>query len=562
MKGSALALVPVEPARIGLVWRIRVVCYNMTIVFAVALMGLAWGANRADAAEVIRGPYLQHPRTDAMVVKWRTDDPVTSGVWFGTSPESLTESVTMGPAKTDHRIELTGLEPETQYYYAVGTATGQFPTQNPHQTFETAAPAGTVRPFRTWIFGDSGWVGLVQAQLQATYLEYSNGETPDVWLLLGDNSYPDGFDDEYQFAFFDPFANMLAATPVWSTRGNHDEEWPGENNDYYEHFEFPTNGEAGGVPSGTEAYYSFDYANAHFVCLDSEGSSREPNSPMLNWLAADLAATTQEWVIAYWHHAAYTKGSHDSDSEYRPIQMRENIMPVLEDYGVDLVLTGHSHSYERSLLFDGHYGASDTFEQGMVVSGGDGDPNGNGAYVKPMGRIPHSGSVSAVVGTGSIVYPGDFDHPVMVRGFMEYGALIVEIDGPRMDAVFLDETGQVRDQFALQKLEPASTPDEGEASTEPSPSRLMIRATPNPMIGEDLRIDLALPEPATVQVAVYDASGRELRVVHQGNLPAGRHDLLWDGKDSSGVDVGAGVYFLRLNTGGEEIPVKVVRRAP
>ena len=64
----------------------------------------------------------------------------------------------------------------------------------------------------------------------------------------------------------------------------------------------PTNGEAGGEPSGTEAYYSFDYANAHFIVLDSMDSARTSGSAMLTWLQADLAGTTQEWVITLFHH--------------------------------------------------------------------------------------------------------------------------------------------------------------------------------------------------------------------------------------------------------------------
>ncbi len=64
---------------------------------------------------------------------------------------------------------------------------------------------------------------------------------------------------------------------------------------------------------------------------------------MCNWLRADLAATAQEWIIAYWHHPPYTKGSHDSDAEGDLVEVRENIVPILEDFGVDLVLCGHSH---------------------------------------------------------------------------------------------------------------------------------------------------------------------------------------------------------------------------
>ena len=71
-------------------------------------------------------------------------------------------------------------------------------------------------------------------------------------------------------------------------------------------------------------------------------------SPMAIWLRSDLAVTTNRWLVAFWHHPPYTKGSHDSDAEAELIEMRQNIVPILEAGGVDLVLSGHSHSYERS----------------------------------------------------------------------------------------------------------------------------------------------------------------------------------------------------------------------
>ena len=121
-------------------------------------------------------------------------------------------------------------------------------------------------------------------------------------------------------------------------------------------------GEAGGAASGTEAYYSFDYGTAHFIILDSMDSDRSTLSPMLQWLQDDLnnIPSTTNWIIASWHHPPYTRGSHHSDkpadSEGRMIDMRENVLPILEAAGVDLVISGHSHVYERSYFIHGVYG--------------------------------------------------------------------------------------------------------------------------------------------------------------------------------------------------------------
>ena len=78
----------------------------------------------------------------------------------------------------------------------------------------------------------------------------------------------------------------------------------------------------GGVASGTELYYSFDYADIHFICLDSHTSGNYNaalGTGMFAWLESDLMATTQNWIIAYFHHPPYTKASHDSDSETKHI---------------------------------------------------------------------------------------------------------------------------------------------------------------------------------------------------------------------------------------------------
>jgi hypothetical protein len=177
---------------------------------------------------------------------------------------------------------------------------------------------------------------------------------------------------------------------------------------------------------------------------------------MLSWLRADLANTTADWVIAYWHHPPYSKGSHDSDdpadSGGRLKEMRENVLPILDSFGVDLVLGGHSHSYERSYLLDGHYGVSTTLTAQMKVDAGDGRTAGDGGYAKrDRGMTPHAGAVYVVAGSSGWIGGGTLDHPVMVSSLNELGSLIIDISGDRLDARFLDDLGRIRDAFTLQK---------------------------------------------------------------------------------------------------------------
>src|SRR5678815_3089710 len=111
--------------------------------------------------------------------------------------------------------------------------------------------------------------------------------------------------------------------------------------------------------------------------------------------------------------------------------MRENFLPILESYGVDLVLNGHSHAYERSHLIDGHYGASFTLAPEMKINSGGGRPQENGAYVKPLGLQSHQGAVYTVTGSAGKVGGGSLDHEAMFLSLNRLGSLYFEVSTNR-----------------------------------------------------------------------------------------------------------------------------------
>jgi hypothetical protein len=256
------------------------------------------------------------------------------------------------------------------------------------------------------------------------------------------------------------YPEMLRKSAVWSTRGNHESATSGGVPVYYNIFTMPTAGQAGGVGSGTEAYYSFDYGDIHFICLDSYASSRAVGSPMLNWLQSDLAATDKKWIIAFWHHPPYTKGSHDSDSEQALVDMRQNVLPILEAGGVDLVLGGHSHSYERSFLIDNHYGLSTSFADTHKKQTGGGRPGvDSGSYKKLSSdpQAPQAGAVYAVPGSSGQISGGSLNHPAMFISLNQLGSMVLDVDGNTLHAKFLRETGVIDDYFTMQKISVSST---------------------------------------------------------------------------------------------------------
>jgi hypothetical protein len=255
---------------------------------------------------------------------------------------------------------------------------------------------------------------------------------------------------------FDFYPQMLRQTAVWPCIGNHEVGWEGPA-PYLNAFTTPTNGEAGGLRSGTELYYSFKYGNVHFVVLDPVTSDVAVGGAMYNWLQRDLDANISEWLIAFFHYPPYSKGGHDSDWEQGMIEVRENFLPVLEDFGVDLVLTGHSHSYERSYLLDSFYGDSSEMQEQNVKDYGSGRADGSGAYMKSAGLNPHEGAVYAVVGSSGLTAGGELNHPAMFLSENELGSLILDINRNVLQATFLRETGAIDDYFTIIKGTPPET---------------------------------------------------------------------------------------------------------
>jgi hypothetical protein len=406
----------------------------------------------AQSVFITRGPYLQNAAQDAISIRWRTDLPTVGAVRWGATRRDLSNRV-YGPSSptTEHEIRISGLNPGLKYFYAVRSQGGITRGDTAQHSFRTLPVPGSDVPVRMWILGDSGTGGDGTARAERVrdaYRRFASTRPTDVWLMLGDNAYNSGLDREYQAAVFDTFRAFLKSTTLWPTLGNHD-SYAGEPIPYFDIFTLPTQGEAGGVPSGTEHYYSFDYGPVHFVCLDSQSSNRQPGSPMLTWLESDLAATQAPWVIAYWHHPPYSHGSHNSDFEVELIEMRQYALPILEAYGVDLVLCGHSHSYERSMLIDGHYGSSDTLQPGMIKDSGNGKLNGDGPYTKTARS--HAGAVYTVCGVSGQVSAGTLDHPIMVTSLGTLGSMVIDLKGNRLNAKFLEATGVVRDSFTILK---------------------------------------------------------------------------------------------------------------
>lgn len=283
--------------------------------------------NAPGEVNVTRGPYLQKGTPTSMVVRWRTLVPTESVIDYGTSMGNLNQNSTDLALKEEHEIELTGLTANTVYYYQISNATNVLVPEASDVYFKTHPPVGSSQPFTFWALGDAGTGTNNQRNVRDAYYNYIGSNVTDGMLFLGDNAYNDGYDHEYQTKFFDIYDDKLKHSVAWSTLGNHDghqADSGSQTGPYYDIFTFPTGGESGGMASGTEAYYSFDYGNVHFIILESYETNRSVGGTMYNWAQNDIQNTTQDWIVAFWHHPPYTKGSHDSDTESQLVDMREN----------------------------------------------------------------------------------------------------------------------------------------------------------------------------------------------------------------------------------------------
>ena len=266
-----------------------------------------------------------------------------------------------------HEVAIAGLSAATSYTYdaALGSAAVM------SAGFRTAPATGT-GDTTFIVFGDSGTGSTQQRQL-ATLM---SNDTFDVALHAGDIAY--GFSNgtgdasykTYNDWFFGIYAAWLPFRAFYPAEGNHDSR-PSNGNGvaYLDAFTLPTNGASSSYPDHAERYYSFDYGRVHFVVLDTEFAFQDATrrTEQLSWLESDLAGTPQPWKIALFHRSPYSAGGeHGSD-----LAVRAAFSPVLERYGVQLVLSAHEHTYERTHpLRESATGTAVTY----IVSGGGGGP--------------------------------------------------------------------------------------------------------------------------------------------------------------------------------------------
>lgn len=312
-------------------------------------------------APFVRLPYLQTVDPEGAWVLWRADAAARDSFLYRVAdgpewrraaverravPRDDGDGARVPSAVADRLVRLSGLPPGTEVEYRVrADGVGFGPAR-----FRTAPPSGGGGEVRVLAFGDSGWGS--EAQLRLARLMEVFG--PDLAVHTGDIAYPSGSARDFTLRHFHVYRKLLASVPFFPSAGNHDLETE-SGRPYERAFLWP-------APRTGARYYGFRWGDVRFFALDTSGEPagrelRRGEGAQYEWLVAALDSARGEpglrWTVVYMHHPVYGHPTGFAGKGPDP-DLRKALVPLFERYGVDLVLMGHDHHYERSLpLRDG-----------------------------------------------------------------------------------------------------------------------------------------------------------------------------------------------------------------
>jgi hypothetical protein len=302
-----------------------------TAAAAFAAFGLAATPARG---EVTLGPFVAPLGAGRVSIVWESPDPSGEPVTLRATGRAERRVASEATGRGVHRAEINGLEPGVEFTYRVGDRDGRF-----------VSPPDASQDVRFVVFGDSRDGDDVHRQL----VEQIVRRRPDFALNTGDVVPWGGAMGAWR-NFFSIARPLLSLAPFTGVRGNHD-----TGGAVFEQL-FPMRS---ATPGAGRTYGSVDLGPVHFVLIDSE-SSVDRGSPQYAFVARDLAANEARPVFVLTHRPLFSSGYHGGDRG-----MQQALAPLFQRYGVDVVLQGHDHDYERSAPINGVT---------YVVTGGAGAP--------------------------------------------------------------------------------------------------------------------------------------------------------------------------------------------
>jgi uncharacterized protein (TIGR03437 family) len=463
-----------------------------------------------DAATLVHQPYLQNMQGDRATIVWSARENAVGTVRYS-SDTSFSQSVTaqrvrpytqaqtnMGITFYQYQADLSGLAPGTTYFYRIFVGPDNVTPVTTDYQFKTAGPG----PFTFLVFGDSGDSSSRQIRVTQQMIK----EQPDFVLHVGDIAYETGTFDEFTNNYFGFYPTLMRRAPFFAIPGNHE---------YYSgalpFLALTANPAQTVPPEDAGRYYSFDWQGTHFVGLDAnllDGFHRAEQQRMLDWLENDLANASATWKIAFWHQTPYPIQHHSDlpgvggDSDPIDVAARRLLNPIVERHGVQLVLTGHEHNYQRTKPLQGSYG----------------DLRSTASFVVPPGQ----GTVYITSGGGGGVLHGITDQPFLAQKASVNHYLRVRISGPELtvstivaDAFSGKPDGTIIDQVTLVQAPVlgAGTPVVNAASFQPAiaPGALVSIFGQALALGTDQAS--GFPLPSTLAGATVTLNGKPIPLV-------------------------------------------------
>ena len=253
-------------------------------------------------------------------------------------------------------VTFEGLNYNTTYTYAVSGVYGgkvfDLAAYTGNDSFTFTTPSSAESPAQDFDFiAIADMQGMIQSMYEdsASAIEAIMANAGGYDFVLNAGDMADNGDNFSQWGWaLNENLDFFANTSTFNTAGNH-EDGGGKLDDFYNYGDM-----APEQDSDSGLYYSFDYATAHVIVLntnDADGTNGL-SATQFEWLKADLEANKDaKWIFVLMHKSLYSGGSHSYDADV--VAMRAQLLPVFYEYGVDLVLAGHDHTYTVTACLDG-----------------------------------------------------------------------------------------------------------------------------------------------------------------------------------------------------------------
>jgi acid phosphatase type 7 len=298
--------------------------------WAVVQNGRGAEAQSATApGRITKGPCLLRVCQDRVALMWETDTEQPSGVSYAQGSEaqayreSTAEKVTYKSATDSgrkavyiHKLWIEGLQPGRVYRYRIAGPNVR------SETFEFRTTPAETDEVRFIVYGDSRTQPKVHRQLIEQMLKH-----PVDFVVNGGDLATSG--DDYRLwgpQFFEPLKGLMERVPIYTTKGNHE----GRGGTYEKLL----------LPPGSENDFVFDYGPLHYLCLDNV-SNKKSGSRLVDQVVRDAQASTAPWKFVSYHVPTINFGGHKSAWQ------QSLALPAFSAAGIDFVVTGHSHQYER-----------------------------------------------------------------------------------------------------------------------------------------------------------------------------------------------------------------------